>query len=181
MSCCLHMWDVNSRYYKCLPYHPANHIQLQNRYWISATHLCVLVHSNWIPIVLTNLPENLARCVYSYTVAQVTSWLVEELDWDLDFLFPCGRLFPLPGHRHRIMFPEVVSWVSWVFPTVSFCTPGAPAMRRVLLVSSWGCHRTGSEGSLSQKWEWWEAAQVKPSVNPTKGRLSSWSKRGPSL
>ena len=145
MSCCLHMWDVNSRYYKCLPYHPANHIQLQNRYWISATHLCVLVHSNWIPIVLTNLPENLARCVYSYTVAQVTSWLV-----------------------------------SWVFPTVSFCTPGAPAMRRVLLVSSWGCHRTGSEGSLSQKWEWWEAAQVKPSVNPTKGRLSSWSKRGPS-
>ena len=36
-------------------------------------------------------------------IAQVTSWLVEELDWDLDFLFPCGRLFPLPGHRHRII------------------------------------------------------------------------------
>ena len=36
-------------------------------------------------------------------IAQVTSWLVEELDWDLVFLFPCGRLFPLPGHRHRII------------------------------------------------------------------------------
>ena len=46
-------------------------------------------------------------------IAQVTSWLVEELDWDLDFSLPMWKaLSSARPQTQDHLFPGVVSWVS---------------------------------------------------------------------